>query len=482
MNEQCDILIIGAGISGLTVAWKLHQAGRDVRVIEAGRFAGGVMQTKSRDGFLLETGPFNVMVRDVAFESLLDDFADEIGVIAASKSAGRKRFILCHDRLLEVPSNPIKLMTSPLLSFGARVRLLRGLMFSTPGRDEDSIDESAARRFGPEVADTFVSAMVSGIVAGNSRMLHLKSSFPNLARIDRTTRSPLGFALMKILTGIMNPHKRKWRGLISFENGLGSLPAAMAKRLGQHLTTNARVESLESNAIGYIAHLQHPGSQSTILCREVILATPLLAASSLLHDLSPVASELIESIATTSLVVLNLGFDAKTIDHPLDGYGFLVPRSEKDFPLLGVLFADSVFPHHAPQGKRLLRVFMGGARDPEAARRSDKDLLAIAMPHLKQILGISSEPTLIDICRSPGAIPQYATGHDTKIEYLNSLLSQLPGVHLAGNYLEGVSINDCIRNASQLAEELIACTPPPTEEDHEPIEFMLSSIPEVSKT
>lgn len=482
MSESCDILIIGAGISGLTAAWKLHQAGRDVRVIESGRITGGCMQSESRDGYLLEKGPFNVMVRDVAFESLLDDFAEEINVISASKSAGRKRYVLRNDRLLDVPSNPISLMTSPLLSFSARLRLLRGLLYSSPGTEQDSIDEAAARRFGPEVAETFVSAMVSGIVAGDSRMLHLKSCFPNIARIDRRTRSPLGFAFMKAVTGKMKTRKRKWRGLISFEQGLGSLPAAIAKRLGSHLITNTRVESLESNAIGYTANIQHQGSQSAILCREVILATPLLPASSLLHDLAPEISELIESIDSASLVVLNLGFDAKTIDHPLDGYGFLVPRSEKDFPLLGVLFADSVFPHHAPAGRRLLRVFMGGARDPEAARRSDEDLLAIAMPHLQRILGVNDAPTLIDICRSPGAIPQYTTGHDMKIEKLRTILRQLPGVHLVGNYLEGVSINDCIRNASQLAQDLIACSPPPMEDDHEPIEFALSSIPEVSKT
>lgn len=482
MNENCDILTIGAGISGLTAAWKLHQAGRDVRVIELDRNTGGYMQSEFRDGYLLEKGPFNVIVRDEAFESLLDDLADDVNVVSASKSAGRRRFVLRHDHLLDVPSNPLTLMTSPLLSFAARLRLLRGLLFSSPGTDQDSIDEVAARRFGPEVADTFISAMVSGILAGDSRKLHLKSCFPKLARIDRNTRSPLGFALMKAVTGKMNYRKRKWRGLISFDKGLGSLPAAIARRLGSRLITSARVKSLESNAIGYTAHIQLQESQSTILCREVILATSLFPAASLLSDLAPKVSELIESIDTTSLVVLNLGFDAKTIDHPLDGYGFLVPRSEKDIPLLGVLFADSVFPQHAPEGERLLRVFMGGSRDPDAARRSDEDLLAIAMPHLQRILGISSAPTLIDICRSPGAIPQYTTGHDTKIEQLRSLLSQLPGVHLAGNYLEGVSINDCIRHASQLAQELIACTPPPTEDDHEPIEFRLSSIPEVSKT
>jgi len=465
MNEQGDILVIGAGISGLTVAWKLHQAGRNVRVIDANDTVGGCMRSERRDGYILEKGPFNVMVRDEAFESLLEDFSQDVRVVAANKKAGRRRFILRGDRLLEVPSNPVTLMTSPLLSVRARLRLLRGLLYSAPGDANDSIDDAAARRLGPEFAETLVSAMVSGIVAGDSRRLHFQSCFPNLARIDSQVRSPIGFGLRRAIGGRKTKHQRKWPGLISFENGLGALPEAIAHRLGSRVTTNAAVDVIEPDAAGYTAYFRHWNLPQTIHCRQIVLATSHAATAALLRGIEPEAANVVGTIDAASLVVLNLGYEATRCGHPMEGYGFLVPRSEEDSPLLGVLFADSVFPHHAPDGRRLVRVFLGGPRDPDAATRSERDLLALARPPLQRILGLASEPDLVDVCRWHHAVPQYERGHGAKLERLETLLQGHPGVHLAGNFVGGVSVNDCIGSAVRLAESVQLQAASPMERD-----------------
>jgi oxygen-dependent protoporphyrinogen oxidase len=184
------------------------------------------------------------------------------------------------------------------------------------------------------------------------------------------------------------------------------------------------------------------------------MAAPAAEAGRLLEPLVPEARTITASIESASLVVLNLGFRRVDIGHPLNGFGFLVPHNEPDFPLMGVLWADSIFPHHAPAGHRLIRVFIGGAHDPGAVDRPDEELLSTAIDALRDLLQTSGKPTLVDVCRHQAAVPQYHIGHTRKIERLRAAVAQRPGLWVIGNYLEGVSLNDCVRLATSAANEL----------------------------
>ncbi len=192
------------------------------------------------------------------------------------------------------------------------------------------------------------------------------------------------------------------------------------------------------------------------------MAAPAVEAGRLLGRLVgphggpyPEMAVITASIQSASLVVLNVGFRRSDIGHPLQGFGFLVPQNEPEFPLMGVLWADSIFPHHAPPDHRLIRVFIGGARDPDAVSRSDDDLLETAMNSLRGLLQLSGDPVLVDVCRYPAAIPQYHVGHAEKIARLRTVVATKPGLHLVGNYLDGVSLNDCVRTAKLLDEQLL---------------------------
>ncbi len=196
------------------------------------------------------------------------------------------------------------------------------------------------------------------------------------------------------------------------------------------------------------------GTTLTLLSRHVVLALSAAGAGRLLQPMLPQAGDILGSIESASMVVLNLGFRREDIGHPLDGFGFLVPHDEPNFPLMGVLWADSVFPHHAPEGQRLLRVFIGGSRDPTAAARSDNELLNTAMDGLRGLLHVTGEPSVIEVCRHKAAIPQYHQGHTEKIARVRACVERVPGMHLVGNYLEGVSLNDCVRLAVRVAGEV----------------------------
>lgn len=451
-----EVVVVGGGISGLTLCWHLNRAGVDLALLEASDGVGGCTRTQLREGFVLEKGPFNVMVRDPSFEGLLDGMADQVGVVTASPAA-RKRYIYRHGGLMCVPTNPIALLTTPMLTLGGKFGLITGLMLSGRARDEEeTIEQVAIRRFGKDVSDTMISAVIAGIFAGDITKLSLKACFPAVAGVDRKARSLIGYGLIKAFGPKKKRHKKKYKGLVSIDGGLGALTDALGRSLGSNLLVNSKVEAIRRIGDGYEVDYRRDGESTTIRCRHLVLASPAPETAKLLSPLVPEADEILGSIESSSLVVLNLGYKRSDVGHPMEGYGFLVPHHETRFPLMGVLWADSIFPHHAPDDSRLIRVFIGGARNPQAVERSDDDLLATSRDALRDLLSISGEPTLIDICRYQAAIPQYHRGHTDKIERLRGLVSERPGLHLCGNYLDGVSLNDCVRSASQLATKLIA--------------------------
>jgi oxygen-dependent protoporphyrinogen oxidase len=461
MNQRTrDVIVIGGGISGLTVAWHLQRAEVDVALIEAGEGVGGCMRTEQRDGFLLEKGPFNVIVRDPAFEELLAGLSERITVVTASDAA-RKRYLYRQGRLMAVPTNPVSLLTSPLLSFGGACRAIRGLFLSRRGDQAAcTIEEFATRRFGREVSDTMVSAVVAGILAGDIRRLSAYACFPVLRDFDAKSFSPLGRTARRIPNIIRkrwNPAlRRRWRGLVSIDRGLGGLADAIADTLGDRLVTGCRVDAINHDTDGYTLECRQSGGRNAeYLCRRLVLAAPAGETSRLLGPIIPQAGEILDGIESASLTVINMAFRRSEVGHPLDGFGFLVPHNEPEFPLMGVLWADSAFPHHAPADQRLIRVFVGGARTPDVIARSSDELVTVSFDALRDLLQISGDPTLIDVCPYAAAIPQFYLGHEERIARLRRYVADVPGLHLAGNYLDGVSINDCVRLAKQVAHEIV---------------------------
>jgi protoporphyrinogen/coproporphyrinogen III oxidase len=418
------------------------------------------VRTEHRDGFLLEKGPFNVMVRSPAFEELLDGVADRVRVVTAAPEA-KNRYIYRGGRLVRVPTGPVGLFTSGLLSFPGACRALRGLLLSGRGREaEPTLEQFATRRFGREVADTLVSAAIAGILAGDISRLSAYACFPVLEDFDRRSFSPLGRTVRRIPAIIRKRRdpklRRRWKGLVSLDRGLGGLCDVLAEELGERVQRECPVSELRRDGESFVLRLGGAASSEEMRCRRVVLATPARVTARLLTPHTPAAAQILAHFESASLTVINLAFRRADIRHPLDGFGFLVPRNEPDFPLMGVLWADSAFPHHAPSEYRLLRVFLGGTRTPDVVQRSAAELLTTSRAALADVLGVSGEPVLVDVCPYPDAIPQYTLGHRARIAEVRRDVSRTAGLHLAANYLEGVSINDCVTTARRVADELIA--------------------------
>ncbi len=457
-ETHSDVIVIGGGISGLATAWTLRNAGADMMLLESKNEVGGCMRSELRDGVILEKGPFNVLVRDESFHDLLDASGNEVEAISASLES-KARFVLKDGELQAVPAGPGPLLKTKLLSTAGKLRLMRGMLASRPGAPDATIAEAAARRFGPEVADTFISSIVAGVFGGDSAKLSLDACFPSAGAIDRTARSPLFPAISaarpKKKTG--GPERPK-RGLVSFRDGLQSLPNWLADQLGDNILRGCTVNKIWREGENYALCTEMGGVQQLRTARQIVLATPVDVASDLLTGISPVAADQLKQVHSSSLVVANLGYRATDVEHPMSGYGFLVPASEP-VPIMGVLWADSAFPHHAPSGQRLVRVFMGGPRDLKATTRSDDEIVRIAHDAIQPLLGLGDEPNLVDICRWPNAIPQYEIGHVDRADRVEAHVAECRGLHLAGNYLRGVSINDCVSNGVKVAEAVLEQQP-----------------------
>lgn len=461
IDDNCDYAMIGGGISGLATAWYLHQAGLRVRLLEKEATVGGCTRTIRQDGFLLEQGPFNVLVRDPTFEKLLCELGDDIEVEQPAPAA-KIRYLYLDRRLVALPTGPLGLITSDFLSAGGKLRLLAEPFCARKSKaDDPTIADFAARHFGKEFAQNVMGALVAGIFAGDAERLSLRACFPAIAQIDRGHRSLVLYGLTLPFRRIGKPkrHRRKWKGLVNFKGGLGAVTGALGRRLGDSLSTRAEVSGITDGSDGYTIEYTGPSGPERLKARGLILATAAPQTASLIEGLDSARCgkvvELLRSISSVPLVVLNLGFSREDIGHDLKGFGFLVPPDQPGISVLGVLWASSIFSSHAPDGSHLLRVFVGGARNPELTEKSDEELVDLVCQELGDLLEIRGRPTLVNTCRYKAAIPQYCQNHTDVAERIENHLVDVPNLHLVGNYLDGVSINDCVRLARKTADRIL---------------------------
>ncbi len=419
------------------------------------------MRTCRQEGFLLEQGPFNVLVRDPAFEELLSELGDDIEVRQASADA-KIRYLYLNNQLVPLPMNPITLVTGGFLSARGKLRVLAEPICARKSKSDDpTIADFAARHFGEEFAQNIVGAMVTGIFAGDINQLSLKACFPSIAELDQNHRSLVlyGLSIPFRRIGKRKKTRRKWKGLVSVSGGLGALSAAIGRRLGDAVSTDSQVTGIARCSAGYAIDYTKPNETHRLSANRLILATAARQSAALISGLGcQVSGELVgllESIKSVPLVVLNLGFREEDVGHDLKGFGFLVPPREQTISSLGVLWASSIFSGHAPAGHHLLRVFVGGSRRPELTEKSDSELVSLVLSELKGLLQIKGRPTLVNTCRYAAAIPQYCRGHTEMVRSITELLGRAPGLHLVGNYLGGVSINDCVRFAKATVHQIM---------------------------
>jgi oxygen-dependent protoporphyrinogen oxidase len=448
--QTVETLIVGAGISGLSTAYHLHQEARSFLLLEASDRAGGLIQTEQKEGYTFEWGPntFPSTAREMI------TLCENLNLPPRqTQGSNEKRYLYLNGKMTALPTKPWQAFSTPLLSLFGKLRLFQEPFKPKCQADDMSVAGFFSYRLGREMLDHLVDPFISGIYAGNVETLSLPAVFPKLWQWEQESGSLLKGGQAAMLATRNQPKKSKMK-LMSFEGGLQTLTDALANALpSDALKLNCPVSHIEKSASGYQVFLK---SGERLESQNIVLAVPAFVAAQLLRTLAPEASRHLERIPYNGLSVAHLGFNTQQIQHPLDGFGCLIPRKEK-IRLLGSIWASSLFPERAPVGKVLLSNFIGGAHYPEAIQQKASQIERQAVQDLQTVFGLkgSLEPAFSTVLFYKQAIPQYNMGHLQRITAIEGALKKQKGLHLAGNYLRGIALNECVKSGIQAAEQII---------------------------
>lgn len=462
-NNHKQVVVIGAGISGLVCAYRLKRLGVTVTLLEKSSEPGGVIQSRRVDDFLIERGP-NSTRGTAEFLSLVEELGIGNELIEGNPKA--PAFVFYKNKMRVVPMSPPSLVKTDLLSPGGKLRLFKEPFVSKRvSSGEESVHDFFARRLGIEVAERLVAPFVSGIYAGDEHRLSVQAAFPLLAELESASGSLFrgGIAKAKVAKQEKQNVKAaapKTKRSVSFRNGLTQLTKRLAEKLGDDLLNQVAIDfhsikatNAENQPGNFAITYTYGGSEKTTYCDKLVFATPAAITASLIEPFSTELSCLLGEIEYPPVSILHIAYDKPAGANPIEGFGVLVAPVEK-LNILGCLFSSSLFEGRAPGDKNLFTIFMGGARTPEVASLKDDDLLQKAHADLQKILGLQSPPQMVSITRWQRAIPQYNLGHAARIKRLNELAKQTAGLYLLGNFLNGVSISDCVKAADMLAREI----------------------------
>ncbi len=446
-HETADVLVVGAGISGLALAASLRSRGVRVRVIEAAPAAGGNLRTERtgtpEGAWLLDLGPNSFGDAAKPFMDLVRLAGIEDRLVRSGEG-GTRRFIFRRGRLREVPSHPVKFLFSGLLPPSGVLRLAREPWIAprAAGAPEESLGAFCDRRLGRWAREKLLTPVVGGIYAGDPMRLGAESAFPAMVALEREHGS--------LIRAARKGHGPPSRGtLSSFRDGLAELPAALAKLLGESLTTDAAARRVIRDGAAWRVET---GARA-FTAPTLAISTPADVTASLLRPIDAALASELDAIPYAPMTVVHVGVRRDAVPALPPGFGFLVPRDE-GVRILGAIFSSQLFEGRAPAGHVLLTVFAGGSLDAEAPSLTDAAVRDFVMADLRRAIGLEGEPSLFRVTRWPRAIPQYVVGHKDRVARIDAAVAKHAGLRLLGNWRGGIAMPDCARNATSMATEL----------------------------
>jgi len=434
-----------------------------------------VLRTEHLGGCIVEAGPDSFITE----KPWATDLCRALGLgdqLIGSNDADRKTYILTHGQLVEMPDGlmfmvPTKILPtglSSLFSWKTKLRMAQELFHPprTVAGNENDHDESVAsfveRHYGAEMVDRLADPLLSGVYGGEAANLSVRAVLPRFAEMERTHGS-LGRAMLaarkKMSSG---PRKPAPPLFTSLKNGMQHLAETAVSRLApSSLLINTPVQAIQRAAESWVVGV-HPEARRTGLRSDqfdsVIIALPAPAASQVLRMASPELSAELAAVQYSSSITVGLGYDRDVRQSLPPGFGFLVPRSEGK-KLLAATFVHNKFPHRAPDDRALLRCFFAGRNAEDVWGLADEQIVGIVRNELQQILGpqvrgLRAEPLFARVYKWKSAMAQYGVGHLDRLERIERLRRELPGLALAGNAYRGIGVPDCVRSGRDAAKLL----------------------------
>lgn len=439
------IVIIGAGITGLSLAHFLRKSGIDFILLEKESEPGGKIKTLIKDDFTLECGPNTVLLKEPALKEIISDLNLLESVVFASKSIGKKRFVNTENGIFKIPLDPFSFFSSQLITFYDKWQIIKDVFSKTSYSNEsNTVEDYFNKKFSKNVTRNLIDPFVTGIYAGDISKMSFKHSFPTLYKADCEKGS--------LIKGFMSERKNnsKNEGIFSFEGGLNRLVQNLSNQIEHDLILNAEVLSIDKQNSGNF-HIKISDKQITrTINSNFIVDTRALKETAKSLNLN----ESFPQIEYVPVVSMHLGFKTRDTLQVPKGFGVLNNKmANKKY--LGCIFNSDIFPHTAPKDFRLFTLLIGGARNPNYALNFDGKMRDEVIEDFSSTFNINVKPDFIHHFFWSTAIPQYNSGYNSVIESINKFHTANKNYFLLGNYNEGVSVGDCIKKAKKLSELFI---------------------------
>lgn len=461
------VIVIGGGITGLSAAHRLAELNRDrdldleILLLERSDRVGGVISTVERDGFIIEEGPDSFITSKPWGLNLSSRLGLQCELIETSRDK-RRTFVLLHGKLVPLPEGFIMLaparimpfLRTPLFSWHGKMRMLMDLVIPKNPRIDESLASFVRRRLGREALERAAQPMISGVYTADPEKLSLRATMPQFIEMEERYGS--------VIKGMYQGYRKRRKGdmsdtgaryslFLSFNKGMKTLVEALVKAIPEgSIKTGVAVEGIQEAYDGW----EVTTGGGVLSAAGVIVTTPAHVAAGLLESAAGGCAALLRKIEYASSAVLISAYRSEDIETELDGFGFVVPATEKS-SIIACSFSSEKFTGRAPMGRTVLRAFVGGALNPDICRMEDSRIIETVRKELGRILGIRSSPVFTIIKRYPGAMPQYHVGHGELVDGIQREIRKLKGVEIAGNAYGGVGIPDCINSGERAAERLL---------------------------
>jgi oxygen-dependent protoporphyrinogen oxidase len=461
--KQFDVVVVGGGITGLTVAQQLsaRSPGTSFTLLEAGERVGGIVGSYRRDGFTVDTGPHGFVVYGPGGVA---DLARELGLgdeMMVAEDPAQRLFLLSDDRrLVPMPTSVPSFLRSSLLDTRGKARVAAEI-FVPRRTEEEPFFHFTARRFGVRAARALAVPAVLGVTGGDARNLSVDAKFPFIRQLERDHRSILLGALKETwkqqrAAGRRLPRLPKFEefgmNLFSFRGqGMQRLIDVLEKAVTEHVRLNSVAEGIERAGNGWRVRVS---GGEVLDARHVVLALPAYRAAALLDAHLPRFAASLTEIPHPDVRVVGIGYRRADLAVQPDGIGFLTIPTERTH-ILGTIHTSTIFPEQAPPDTVLIRTLAGGVQDRGFAELPSAEAVDVIHDDLRRIFGVRGEPVFSFDHLWRRAIPEYQVGHRARIDAGLAAVAGLGGLHLAGNTYHGVGINDCVRDARRVTGEIL---------------------------
>jgi len=454
MSSGKKVVIIGAGISGLTTAYWLSKNNFDVTVLEKSSHIGGSIITKKIDAFLIDLGPNSTLETS----DILKDLINEIGLqdekIYANE-ASKNRYVLKDGKLYPIPMSLGNFLKTPLFSISAKLRLLKEPFIKPTNGEDISLADFVKHRLGKEFLDYAINPFVAGVYAGDPETLSTAAAFPKLHALEQKYGSFIKGAIMGARERKKSKEAAKNRAkLFSFKNGMQTFTDTLAGLLKGKIETNIVINNIEKNNSGFMVKAEIKEQIKETQFDQLVFCAPTHAMSRLLKNLHPENAKSLENIQYPPVTVVFNGFKKSDIKRDLDGFGFLIPKVENK-EILGSIWSSVIFPERSAADYEAFTTFVGGTRQPQNAKLKDDILKKLVYEDLNSIIGLKAEPVFTHIKRWEKSIPQYTLGYKKYQKMFDEMENTINGLYFAGNFRRGISVGDSVLSAHETVEKMV---------------------------